>query len=192
LGYKQGVKGVILYDLNSKETFVSRNVVHHDNILPYTTSPTSPHWHYHLSFTSPDQPDHPDTTPLPTTSQSTNNHAPLPTSDDTSSQPTPDTSQTSPTQDISSSSSTQNSSSTAQIQNPSHTRPVRDKHVPSYLSDFVCNQASSSADHSSKGSLYPISEYHSLSQLSNTHHAYTMSVTHTPEPQSYKEACKFE
>jgi hypothetical protein len=109
---------------------------------------------------------------LPATSISADNPTSLPTSDNTSHpQPTPDTSSSSPTPDISSSSSTQNSSSSEQIQNPSHTRPVRDKHVPSYLSDFVCNQARSSADHSSKGSLYPISEYHSLSQLSKTHHA---------------------
>jgi hypothetical protein len=50
LGYRQDVKGVILYDLNSKEIFLSRNVVHHDHILPYHCS-TRPAWHYHTSFT---------------------------------------------------------------------------------------------------------------------------------------------
>jgi hypothetical protein len=51
LGYKQGVKGIVLYDLNSKEVFLSRNVVHHDHILPYQCS-TRPTWHYHTSFTT--------------------------------------------------------------------------------------------------------------------------------------------
>jgi hypothetical protein len=49
--YKQGVKGIVLYDLNSKEVFLSRNVVHHDHILPYQCS-TRPTWHYHTSFTT--------------------------------------------------------------------------------------------------------------------------------------------
>jgi hypothetical protein len=50
LGYKQGVKGLLLYDLNTKEIFLSRNVIHHDNILPYTCTTRTP-WHYHSSFT---------------------------------------------------------------------------------------------------------------------------------------------
>jgi hypothetical protein len=50
LGYKQGVKGTILYDLHNKEIFVSRNVTHHDNILPYVSCSTSPKWHYHASY----------------------------------------------------------------------------------------------------------------------------------------------
>jgi hypothetical protein len=57
LGYKQGVKGCILFDLITKETFISRNVTHHDHILPYhtTTTPTTP-WQYHtvLETISPD------------------------------------------------------------------------------------------------------------------------------------------
>jgi hypothetical protein len=71
-------------------------------------------------------------------------------------------------------------------------RPVRAKHVPSYLSDYVCNQSDASLNLSSTGSFYPISDYHSFSHLSKTHHAYTLSVTHTLEPQSYSEACKQE
>jgi hypothetical protein len=45
LGYKQGVKGAILYDLHSKEIFLSRNVTHHDHILPYKPSSSSVHSH---------------------------------------------------------------------------------------------------------------------------------------------------
>jgi len=36
LGYKQGVKGAILLDLNTKNIFVSRHVTYHEHILPYS------------------------------------------------------------------------------------------------------------------------------------------------------------
>ncbi|MCH84640.1 retrovirus-related Pol polyprotein from transposon TNT 1-94, partial [Trifolium medium] len=39
---------------------------------------------------------------------------------------------------------------------------------------------------------YPISTYHSFSNLSPNHHAYTVSLTRTTEPKSYLEASKFE
>jgi hypothetical protein len=57
LGYKTGVKGVILYDLNSKEIFLSRNVTHHDHILPYKSSSATINWQYHTDMFS-------DTTPI--------------------------------------------------------------------------------------------------------------------------------
>jgi hypothetical protein len=72
------------------------------------------------------------------------------------------------------------------------TRPVRTRHMPFHLADYVCNQSGSLAKQSSSGISYPISEYHSLSNLSQSHHAYTTSVTHTLEPTSYDEACKHE
>jgi hypothetical protein len=51
LGYKQGVKGTILYDLHTKEIFISRHVVHHDHILPYQPcTSTTPSWHYHTDY----------------------------------------------------------------------------------------------------------------------------------------------
>jgi hypothetical protein len=131
LGYKQGVKGVTLYDLNSKETFVSRNVVHHDHILPYTPSTTSPNWHYHLSYTLPLPNDQADTAlPLPV------DQLPYTTSQVTQPLNDPDISPTE--NDTSNASSPDNRPS----QNPISTRPVRTKQMPSYLSDYVCNQTS--------------------------------------------------
>ena len=38
LGYKSGFKGFVLFDLHSREIFISRNVVFHDHILPYPSS----------------------------------------------------------------------------------------------------------------------------------------------------------
>ena len=40
LGYKSGYKGFVLYDLNTKEIFISRNVTFHESILPYISPPT--------------------------------------------------------------------------------------------------------------------------------------------------------
>jgi hypothetical protein len=51
LGIKQGVKGAVLYDLNSRNIFVSRNVTFHEQILPYQSSDSKFHWKY---YTDPD------------------------------------------------------------------------------------------------------------------------------------------
>ena len=60
IGYQSGYKGFTLYDLNSREIFISRHVTFHENFLPYphTSSSTSPSWqyfsHFHSSPASPD------------------------------------------------------------------------------------------------------------------------------------------
>jgi hypothetical protein len=160
---------------------VSRNVIHHDHILPYKPASTTPNWHYHVSFSPPD-------TTYQFTPSDTNQ--PVSSDHDTPDEPiTPSITNITPL--------TNNTPNDPQIINTlpqvsTSVRPVRAKHVPSYLSDYVCNQSHTSLNSSSKGSLYPISDYHSFSQLSQTHHAYTTSVTHTLEPQSYLEACKEE
>jgi hypothetical protein len=119
LGYKSGMKGDVLFDIHHHNIFVSRNIIHHDHILPYTSSTTSPNWHYHLSYTLPLPVDQTDTT-YQTTQPSHDPDIPSTTNDtsNTSNPPLPD-------------------DSPSQI--PISTRPVRTKHVPSYLSDFVCN-----------------------------------------------------
>jgi len=38
LGYKSGYNVYVLYDLNTKEIFISRKVTFHESILPYFTS----------------------------------------------------------------------------------------------------------------------------------------------------------
>jgi len=42
LGYKSGFKGSVLFDLDSRKIFVSRNVVFRELILPYSSSSPSP------------------------------------------------------------------------------------------------------------------------------------------------------
>jgi hypothetical protein len=43
------MKGVVLYDMNDKKIFVSRDVTHHDHILPYHNSTNSIPWTYHTT-----------------------------------------------------------------------------------------------------------------------------------------------
>lgn len=62
LGYKYGVKGAVLLDLNNKEIFISRNVTHHELIFPYKPSSTSSTWQYHS--TPPLEPPNITTPPL--------------------------------------------------------------------------------------------------------------------------------
>jgi len=47
LGYKSGMKGVILLDIHSKQIFVSRNVTRHECIFPYKQSSSNVSWDYH-------------------------------------------------------------------------------------------------------------------------------------------------
>ena len=80
LGYKHGVKGAILLDLNNREIFISRNITHHEHILPYKSSSPLSTWTYHPT---PSTLHHQNNTPLPI-------HQPTPPS-------TPKTKPTSPT-----------------------------------------------------------------------------------------------
>ncbi|XP_058746951.1 uncharacterized mitochondrial protein AtMg00820-like [Vicia villosa] len=74
-------------------------------------------------------------------------------------------------------------------------KPVRNKHAPAYLLDYVCNSSFNSADrycHSNASILYPISSFDSLSHLSKSHRVFTTSITHNVKPKNYKEACLSE
>ncbi|MCI28506.1 retrovirus-related pol polyprotein from transposon TNT 1-94, partial [Trifolium medium] len=71
-------------------------------------------------------------------------------------------------------------------------KPNRIKHMPSYMSDYVCNSSDSSAQASSTGTFYPISSFHYFAQLSSSHRVFTMSLTQDTEPKTYTEACKSE
>jgi hypothetical protein len=160
LGYKQGVKGTILYDLHTKEIILSRNVTHHDHILPYKSSSSRTNWQYHtepLSATTPitHPPDIIDPSPLPT--QNIPNDFIMPDLD--SSLPTASDSPHQHNQIDSNSPSDECPDSIVPVPDLPFTsqRPNRDKHLPSYLSDYVCNQSSTSPVTSPSGSLYPIS-----------------------------------
>ncbi|PNY05486.1 retrovirus-related Pol polyprotein from transposon TNT 1-94 [Trifolium pratense] len=58
LGYKSGYKGYVLYDLSSREIFISRHVTFHEHVLPYPSSTSNPtsNWDYVPSNHSPAAP----------------------------------------------------------------------------------------------------------------------------------------
>jgi len=51
LGYKSGMKGVIVLDIHTKQLFVSRNVTHHECIFPYKQNNSTISWEYHTNVT---------------------------------------------------------------------------------------------------------------------------------------------
>jgi len=166
LGYKSVFKGSVLYDLNSREIFVSRNVVFHELILPYTSSTPSSttNWKYFsnssttasifdeldisLPFQSPCiTPPPPPTIPIPTPSPP----------------PPPIQIRTS----------------------------TRNKVTRAYLHDYICVVPiiSSVNNNTSK---YPLSNFLSHTHLSNSHSNFAMSLVSYTEPKSYVEAIKHD
>ncbi|KAI5400078.1 hypothetical protein KIW84_065135 [Lathyrus oleraceus] len=151
LRYKNGMKGVILYDINSHTILVSRNVIHHEHIFPYSNV-NSTNWTYHpykdpndspqnepiihvpsqsIESTAEEHEHHPNTT-IDTLLHSDIHPKSLDNTDENhATQPVPDT---------------------PDIDNI-QSRPVRAKHTPHYLSDYVCNTSDVSAVKSSSGPL---------------------------------------
>ncbi|MCI09991.1 retrovirus-related pol polyprotein from transposon TNT 1-94, partial [Trifolium medium] len=153
-------------------------------IFPYSSQSTTSSWQYHPSFTPTDN-DH----------DIAHNNISQNVEDQSSPPSNTNISQNIENQ-FSSASDTNtdnpNITENTPIVSPPSPRPIRDRRAPSYLSDYVCNLPKPPVNQTSKGTLYPISEHHSLSNLSTAHHAYTLSVTHTQEPRSYSETCKHE
>ncbi|KAI5413186.1 hypothetical protein KIW84_057696 [Lathyrus oleraceus] len=151
LGYKNGMKGVILYDINSHTILVSRNVIHHEHIFPYSNA-NSTNWNYHPYKDPIDSPQHTSIIPVPSQSiESTveeHEHHPNTTIDtlhhsniDPESLENDDENH-----------DTQSVPDTPDIENDNiQSRPVRAKHTPHYLSDYVCNTSDASVVKSSSG-----------------------------------------
>lgn len=70
---------------------------------------------------------------------------------------------------------------------PTSIEPSRQKHTPSYLVDYVCNDSYDSAESKFSGTPYPITNFLFFSHLSRAQHALSYSLTHSTEPKSYKE-----
>jgi hypothetical protein len=171
LGHKQGVKGIILYDLQTKDIFISRNVTHHDHILPYVTKSSHSKWNYYT--TSPLS----DILPTEKSSSDAASHTPDNHIVDISKHNL--THDNDPhidiPQNLNDTNTTLDSTSQHSI-SPDNTilnpRSERVRHRPSYLSDYVCTFSDSSSNLTSSGTPYPISSFHSLSQLSDSHSVY--------------------
>ncbi|KAI5404042.1 hypothetical protein KIW84_051258 [Lathyrus oleraceus] len=148
LGYKNGMKGVVLYDIHSHSILISRNVIHHEHIFPYSNS-DSINWDYHLHKDSIElfqQPviHVPSQNIEPANDEHDNQHT---IANDTlhhyNSDPeiVENTDENNDTQHILDTHDTENCNT--------QSRPVRTKQTPHYLSDYVCNISDVSAVKSS-------------------------------------------
>ncbi|MCI13559.1 retrovirus-related pol polyprotein from transposon TNT 1-94, partial [Trifolium medium] len=174
-------------------------VIHHDHILPYLASSNSIPWTYHSSHSDHtiNTPSNPN--PSITVIHDDDDHPPpLTPSDPTLLAPketTPSTTHQLPSSPVpilepvstSSSVPTHNSHPT-----PSLRRSTRQSNKPSHLSDYVCNLSASSSTPTSSGTFYPLSAFHSYSNLSNNFEKYAMSITATVEPRDYKQASQHQ
>ena len=174
-----------MLDLNNREIFISRNITHHEHILPYKSSSPLSTWTYHPT---PSTLHHQNNTPLPI-------HQPTPPSTPKIEPTSPTTIHPKPTEaGITDSESTQNPTAPdiAETATEHIRRSQRQRHPPLHLSEYVCSLSSSSVDTITSCISYPISSFHSFSNLSPSHHAYSLSVTHNSEPHTYLEASKHE
>lgn len=195
LGYKNGMKGVVLYDINSHTILVSRNVIHHEHIFPYSNV-NSTNWNYHPYKDPIDSPQHDPIILVPSQSiESTveeHDHHPN-TATDTLHHSNIDHESL---ENANENHDIQFIPDTSDIENDNiQSRSVRAKHTPHYLSDYVCNTSDASAFKSSSGTtkiIYPISNNDSLHFLSASHRAFASNITLTHEPKNYEEACLSE
>ncbi|WVZ24859.1 hypothetical protein V8G54_003403 [Vigna mungo] len=176
LGFKTGVKGYLLLDFNSREIFISRNVVFYENIFPFLTSDKH--------------------TPIDTQNSldfvTKINSSPSPIFSEVTDQPSlPPTFPPSIVPDPVSFSS-QHVSVEPDTATPQR-KSIRPTHKPSYLQDYHCNMLStSSATQSSTCTLYPISSYLSYDALSSLHKSYVLNFSQVSEPKTYNQAIKHD
>jgi hypothetical protein len=71
---------------------------------------------------------------------------------------------------------------------PAPRRSTKVSCPPIHLSDYLCNLSQNSPSHSSTGILYPISDYHSYANISESLRQFSHSLVTDVEPKNYKEA----
>uniref|UniRef100_A0A2N9EQR6 Integrase catalytic domain-containing protein n=1 Tax=Fagus sylvatica TaxID=28930 RepID=A0A2N9EQR6_FAGSY len=199
VGYPFGTKGYKLFNLQTEQFLVSRDVIFHENIFPFfsphsITQPPSSDSTFvghdvslsHIPQTCSYEPhDHELVNPLSTDSSYSEPATPASPTTNVSDLPMSDPS----------SASTSDSGSPLSISPPDiHSDPIlptrkstRPRHVSSYLQDYHCNLASSLPSHTSNVS-YPIESTLSYSHLSPPHKAYTLAISTPVEPKFYHEA----
>nr|GLL44368.1 uncharacterized protein LOC109166016 [Ipomoea trifida] len=137
LGYPNGVKGYKLYDLKTREVFISRDAVFYENIFPYNTVNSSnaqaPHSEVILPVVAPIEDIIPPNVHSPNISPSTNNLADIPVVDTTEA---------------------------SQQEQQQLRRSCRQVSRPAYLNDYSCN---STATRTSPHALSTVMSYDKLS-----------------------------
>ncbi|KAK2388029.1 putative mitochondrial protein [Trifolium repens] len=210
LGFKSGVKGHILFDLKSKEIFLSRDVIFFEHIFPYSSdylhnndhcsptvthnkqilyddlelilpSSTSPHINTPSSNSHSTPNSH--TTPL-SHSNHNNEHEPPSTTSPVMTEPNPSPSHT---EQLITNPPTQND-------NPVR-RSNRISNPPPYLQDFHCNLVTNTSSlssqfihQSSSHCKFPLSSFISYDHVSPAHKHFAFTISTLTEPSTYEEA----
>jgi len=161
MGYRYGTKGYLTFDLHSREIVLSRNVIFHESIFPYSTfsgvvDSATPHNAQSSSQNFDFLFDIPSNTSQPTSSPASSTVSITPTSD-----------------------------SSPKIRKSETTCTT-----PTLLKDFHCQfHCSSSSSSSNSGNIkYPLSSVLSYNSLSPNHLKYTLALSTSIEPKSYKQA----
>jgi len=201
LGFQNGTKGYIILDLDSREIFLSRNVIFHETHLPFkrpkpndiafnpnTQLPPLPP----ISFPNNTYTHVDPILPFPSLNTSTPNTSPSPiasTPNMSPSLPSPNPSlSTTHINSPSSSPPTSNSPTTTTQPTFNPRRLTRISQPSTRLRDFICSTFTTLSDQPSSKCEYPLQKVLSYSQLSPSDHKFVMSLFSEIEPSTYKEA----
>jgi len=200
LGYPYGTKGYRVYDLATGKIFISRDVIFHEHIFPYTSAATLPNPLTHqvpITTIVPHvvMPSFPSPTPLVSDDQQQTTHIVVPTTGP------PETiiSTTTPTSDAATS-----DSATITLPKAPHNTPLpapmpkRKIQAPSYLQQYHVEVSlptrSLPSSHSvlatPKGILHPLSNVLNYDRLSFVHRAFTTFISAVKKPTSFHQAVK--
>jgi len=169
LGYPFAIKGYILFDLSTKTSFISQDVVFHESIFPYASNLLRPTADGCFVF------------PLPSA-----NFSHTSTSDSIV-----------PSLPLNPAQSPPNDNSQPSLPLPRHSTCI--SHPPAYLKDFHCQVVTSphpqpflplAVSTPPSGIKYPLSSVIAYHKLPNAHLHFSMSVSSVFEPQLYHQAVK--
>ncbi|MCH92306.1 retrovirus-related Pol polyprotein from transposon TNT 1-94, partial [Trifolium medium] len=196
LGFKPGTKGYILYNLETFHTFISRNVVFHEHVFPYTppsppTDTSTPISHSVFDFLLDSHSPHPQPSSAP-------HQLPNP-------EPSPINlpSVTSPNLEPSVVESSQLPLIPYQINtdidqqddtiHENRRRSQRIHKPPGYLTDFHCSIGKSTLSiqpQNGKSTPYPLSSVLSYHSLNPPYRNFVLAISQISEPTSYTQAAK--
>ncbi|XP_022845245.1 uncharacterized protein LOC111368228 [Olea europaea var. sylvestris] len=172
-GYMPGVKGYKLYDIQSNFFFVFRDVIFHETLFPFQSTP------HPTEITDP----FPDLVlPIPAFDLSVSNVADptTPIANDPAvihnPTPTPD--------------HIPNLTDSTTMHNPIIRRSSRVIKTPSYLREYHCNLLQHKSHHAPT-TPYPLTNYISYTSLSYSHNAYLLNISFNFEPQFYHQAIHY-
>ena len=157
IGYPTGIKGYRLFDLHSKQIFISRDVTFYEHIFPFHNV-SSPSYSYDPfpNLVLPTSLTEPVSSPISSISDPSLSSTPISSSESAPSSIPP------------------SSHLVITIPSPSHSPVRKSSRIikrPSYLRDFHCNMLLSSDQP------YSLSKYISYKALSSSHRAFVMAIS---------------